>query len=97
MDESRQFCGRTRRDFLWNTGAGFPAIALSGLLGDQFFAKATRAADGTPLGNPLAPKKPMGEAKAKSVIFCSCMAVPVTWTLSTTSPLSIRSMARPFR
>jgi len=69
MDTSRQFCGRTRRDFLWNTGAGFPAVALSGMLGSDFLARATRAADGTPLGNPLAPKKPKGDAKAKAVIF----------------------------
>ena len=69
MDTSRQFCGRTRRDFLWNTGAGFPAVALSGMLGGNFLANATHAADGTPLANPLAPKKPMGDAKAKAVIF----------------------------
>jgi hypothetical protein len=69
MDTSRQFCGRTRRDFLWNTGAGFPAVALSGMLGSDFLARATRAADGTPLGNPLAPKQPKGDAKAKAVIF----------------------------
>ena len=28
----RQFCRRTRREFLWETGAGFGALGLSGLL-----------------------------------------------------------------
>ena len=28
-----QFCGRTRREFLWETGGGFTATALAGMLG----------------------------------------------------------------
>jgi hypothetical protein len=62
------FCGRTRREFLWETGAGFTGVALAGLLDDEFFA--ARAAQ--PVGkfvNPLAPKKPHHVAKAKAVIF----------------------------
>ena len=60
------FCGRTRREFLWQSGAGFGAVALSGLLsGEGLFAddsidKKT---------NPLAAKPPHFPAKAKSVIF----------------------------
>jgi hypothetical protein len=27
---SGQFCGRTRREFLWETGAGFTGMALAG-------------------------------------------------------------------
>jgi Protein of unknown function (DUF1501) len=63
---TRQFCGRMRREFLWETGAGFGAVALSGLLGDSLFnaAGATET-----FVTPLAPKKPMMTAKAKSVIF----------------------------
>jgi hypothetical protein len=65
-----QFCGRTRREFLWQTGGGFTALALAGMLGNDFFARQTVAADGqTPFINPLAPKKPHHPAKAKSVIF----------------------------
>ena len=65
----RQFCGRTRREFLWQTGGGFAGVALAGLLGDDFFA---RQAGAEPLGkfvNPLAPKQPHFNPKAKSVIF----------------------------
>jgi hypothetical protein len=66
----RNFCGRTRREFLWETGGGFASVALSAMLGDDFFAGQTRAADGVAkFVNPLAPKKPHKAAKAKSVIF----------------------------
>lgn len=67
----RQFCGRTRREFLWETGGGFASVALTGMLGgDGFFSRQTLAADGrTPFVNPLAPKQPPFDAKAKSVIF----------------------------
>src|SRR5579872_4859404 len=46
----------TRRDMLLRTGRGFGAVALAGLL------EASET-------NPLAPKKPMLPAKAKSVIY----------------------------
>jgi Protein of unknown function (DUF1501) len=66
----RNFCGRTRREFLWQTGAGFTSVALAAMLGDDFFASQTRAADGvSKFVNPLAPKKPHHAAKANSVIF----------------------------
>lgn len=68
---SRNFCGRTRREFLWQTGAGFTGVALAGLLGDDgFLGRQTVAADGvTSWKNPLAPKQPHFTPKAKSVIF----------------------------
>ena len=59
-------CGRTRREFLWQAGAGFTGLALTSLLAeDGFFAKvrANEAVD------PLAPKPPHFAAKAKRVIF----------------------------
>lgn len=63
----KNFCHRTRREFLWQTGAGFGATALASMLaGDRFFAGA-RAAEG--FINPLAPKPAPLIAKAKSVIF----------------------------
>jgi hypothetical protein len=65
-----QFCGRTRREFLWQTGGGFASVALAGMLGNDFFARQAVAADGvTPFVNPLAPRKPHFAGKAKSVIF----------------------------
>jgi hypothetical protein len=64
-----EFCGRTRREFLWQAGGGFAGLALAGLLDDGFLARQTRAADGTPLANPLAPRPPHFAPKAKSVIF----------------------------
>ena len=64
------FCGRTRREFLWQTGGGFAGTALAGLLQrDGFFPSAAGAADSTPHANPLAAKAPHFAPKAKSVIF----------------------------
>ncbi len=65
------FCGRTRREFLWETGAGFTGVALAGLLGnDGFLASQAVAADGvTEWRNPLASREPHFAAKAKCVIF----------------------------
>ncbi len=65
------FCGRTRREFLWEAGAGFTAVALTGLLAaDGFFEGQAVAADGVTLyKNPLAPKKPHFTPKARNVIF----------------------------
>jgi hypothetical protein len=73
---TRQFCGRTRREFLWEIGGGFGAAALTGLLsGDGFFQRAG-AAELPKFVNPLAPKKPHFPAKAKSVIFIFCYGGP---------------------
>ncbi|MBL8815944.1 MAG: DUF1501 domain-containing protein [Planctomyces sp.] len=68
---TQNFCGRTRREMLWQTGAGFTGVALSGLLQqDGFFDSQAVAADGvTEWKNPLSPKEPHMPAKAKSVIF----------------------------
>src|SRR5436190_6933511 len=67
----RNCCHRTRREFLWQAGAGFTSLGLLDLLAnDGFLANQARAADGvTPFANPLAPKAPQLPAKAKSVIF----------------------------
>jgi hypothetical protein len=66
------FCGRTRREFLWQAGAGFTGVALAGLLdGSGFFARKALGSTGTsqPAPNPLAPKPAHFGRKAKSVIF----------------------------
>src|SRR3954452_7143472 len=59
------FCGRTRREFLWQAGAGFTGVALAGLLDKVgFFSRSALAST-----NPLAPKSSPFAPKAKSVIF----------------------------
>ncbi len=67
----RNFCGRTRRQFLWEAGGGFAGVALAAMLAEEgFLAKQAVAADGkTPWTNPLLPKQPHYSGKAKSVIF----------------------------
>src|SRR5208283_2787646 len=62
------FCRRTRREFLWEAGAGFTGLALTGLLSLDGFFNQTHAAVIQP-ANPLAPKPPHFPAKARSVIF----------------------------
>lgn len=63
-----QFCGRVRREFLWQAGAGFGAVALSSLLEqDGFFASRALAANTSSL--PSEEKKPHFAPKAKSIIF----------------------------
>ena len=66
-----RFCRRTRREFLWQAGAGFTALPLISLLSqDGSLARQAKAADGAAdYENPLAPKAPHFAAKAKSVIF----------------------------
>ncbi|MHC4996057.1 MAG: DUF1501 domain-containing protein, partial [Planctomycetota bacterium] len=69
-NKNNQFCGRTRRQFLWETGAGFGSVALSGMLGADFFNSQAVAADGvTAYAKKIAEKAPHFAPKAKSVIF----------------------------
>jgi hypothetical protein len=65
------FCGRTRREFLWEAGAGFTALGLVDLLTREgFFGRRAAAASASARSaNPLAPKAPHFTPKAKSVIF----------------------------
>src|SRR4051812_12955355 len=65
---TNSFCGRTRREFLWEAGAGFTGLGLVDLLSrDGFFANTAGASAPSP--NPLAPRPPHFAPKAKSVIF----------------------------
>src|SRR5216683_3191618 len=57
-------CGRTRREFLWEVAGGFAGLALIDILTRDGFFKADAAET-----NPLAPKEPHFEAKAKRVVF----------------------------
>jgi hypothetical protein len=65
------FCGRTRREFLWETGGAFTSVALASMLAqDGFLAQQASAADGeSAWKNPLAPRVAHHAARAKSVIF----------------------------
>ena len=70
MTSANQFCRRTRREFLWEAGAGFGALGLTGLLAnDSLFAKSEPHRVKVKFTNPMAPKKPMFPGKAKAVIF----------------------------
>ncbi len=62
----RQFCGRTRREFIWEVGGGFGGVALAGLLSADGFFNRARAAEFT---SPIAPKPPHFAPKAKVCIF----------------------------
>ncbi|HEV3344809.1 MAG TPA: DUF1501 domain-containing protein [Pirellulales bacterium] len=65
------FCGRTRREFFWEAGAGFTSVALAGLLSrDGFFGGSSAAAgEAAPHASPLAAKAPHFAPNATSVIF----------------------------
>ena len=61
--KSHTFCGRTRREFLWQAGGGFAGVALAEMLGpDGFLARQTVAADNTtPFSEDVVPS--LGPAK----------------------------------
>jgi hypothetical protein len=66
----REFCGRTRREFIWQAGCGFTGLAMAAMMAEDDLRNGKALADGIKkFTNPLAPKLPMFPAKAKSVIF----------------------------
>ena len=68
-------CGLSRREAIWEMGAGFTGLALSALLErDGFFAR--HAAAATPAINPLFPRAPHKPVPAKSVIFLLMNGAP---------------------
>lgn len=72
------FCGRTRREMLWQAGSGFTGLALTAMMDkDGFFNNQAVAADGeTQWSNPLASKEPHFAPKAKNVIFLLLLRRP---------------------
>src|SRR5215813_7308373 len=64
----------TRRDFLARAANGFGSLALSHLLSRD--ANALDAGKDRKLFNPLAPKQPHFEPKAKAVIFLYMVGAP---------------------
>ncbi len=70
MAKQPNFCGRTRREFIWQSGAGFAGAALASMLEPAFLNRLSAAQDDdTAWANPLAPKEPHFPAQAKAVIF----------------------------
>jgi len=68
VDKGCSLCSGSRREFLWEAGAGFAGLALSALLEQEgFFARQASAAE--PYRSPLAPRPPHFAPKAKSCIF----------------------------
>ena len=65
----RNFCGRTRREFLWQAGGGFGATALTSMLSADGFLGNNASAAEYAFKNPLAAKPPHFAPKAKTVIF----------------------------
>jgi hypothetical protein len=63
------FCGRTRREFLWQAGGGFGAAALTSMLSADGFFGASASASESGYVSPLAAKPPHFAPQAKSVIF----------------------------
>jgi len=63
----KPLCSGTRREFLWQAGAGFAGVALAGLLeADGFFTRAASAAETSKI---QVPKTPHRRTKVKSCIF----------------------------
>ncbi|GAB5402652.1 MAG: DUF1501 domain-containing protein [Aureliella sp.] len=67
--KERNFCGRTRREFLWQTGAGFGSVGLTSLLSEDGFFGGQAHAGTDAADNPLAVRPPHFAPKAKSIIF----------------------------
>ncbi len=68
-------CGLSRREAIWEMGAGFAGLALSALLErDGFFAR--HAAGALPAANPLASRAAHQAVPAKSVIFLLMNGAP---------------------
>ena len=73
MTDHRLFpCGKTRREFVWEMGAGFAGVALAGLMsGEGFFSRPAAASH-----NPLAARPPLLHTRAKSCIFLMMNGAP---------------------
>lgn len=68
MNQHQLFpCGRTRREFVWEMGAGFAGIALAGLMSRNGLLPRAGAAETA--GNLLASREPHFPGGARNVIF----------------------------
>ena len=67
---------QNRREFVWEMGAGFTGLALTGLLSrDGFFEKMGYGSESSAI-NPLAAKPAHSFGRAKSVIFLMMNGAP---------------------
>src|ERR1043165_4872148 len=62
-------CAGTRREFLWQMGAGFTGLALTALLDQDGFFGATARAANTMVTTPMSPRPAHRLLGAKSCIF----------------------------
>ena len=70
-------CGRSRREFVWEMGAGFAGLALTSLLSnDGFFTRHAAAEESQRALNPTAAKKPQLKPRVKSCIFLMMNGAP---------------------
>ena len=68
-------CQSTRRELVWQMGAGFAGVALSGLMDSQGWSPpGLNAAETTT--NPLAPRPPQLPTRIKSCIFLMMNGAP---------------------
>jgi len=67
-------CGQTRRESLWNMGAGFAGTAMTGLLASDGFFNPLHADEQN--GNPLAPRDGHFVGRAKACIFLMMNGAP---------------------
>jgi hypothetical protein len=69
-------CRQTRREFVWDMGAGFTGLALTGLLSrDGFFERIGYGSEKAAV-NPLMAKPSPTFGRAKSVIFLMMNGAP---------------------
>lgn len=69
-------CGRTRREFVWQMGAGFTGVALAALLEQSGFRSSQVNAADNALLNPLAAKPPQINTRVKSCVFLMMNGAP---------------------
>lgn len=69
-------CGRSRREFVWQMGAGFAGVALLDLLQRTGFPAANALGSETASVNPLAAKPPHFATQVKSCIFLMMNGAP---------------------
>ena len=69
-------CGTTRREFVWDMGVGAAGLALTSLLSeDKFFEKHVYGGERS-ASQPLAPRAPHFQTKAKACIFLTMNGAP---------------------
>src|SRR5262245_2706068 len=79
-----------RRCFLRQAGVSIGSIALA-----QLSSEAARGASGSTFNNPLAPKSPMFEPRAKNVIFLFMAGAPSQFDLFTPKPVMQKLHGQP--